>query len=74
MAPASPCRPNHIERGMINGVDVSGLTIAEADFIPGNILKGNIRGVFFIDNQASAEQEEVLKQAWSGALGGPLLE
>jgi hypothetical protein len=64
----------HIERGMINGVDVSGLTIGEADFIPGNILKGNIRGVFFIDDRASAEQEEVLKQAWSGALGGPLLE
>jgi hypothetical protein len=64
----------HIERGMINGVDVSGQTIAEATFVPGNVLKGNIRGVFFIDNQTSAEQEEVLKQAWSGALGGPLLE
>jgi hypothetical protein len=64
----------HIERGMINGVDVSGLTIAEADFAPGKMLQGNIRGVFFIDNQATAEQEEVLKQAWSGALGGPLLE
>jgi hypothetical protein len=64
----------HIEKGTINGVDVSGLTIAEVDFIPGNMLRGNIRGVFFIDNQATAEQEEVLKQAWSGGLGGPLLE
>jgi hypothetical protein len=64
----------HIDRGTINGVDVSGQTIAEVTFVPGNVLKGNIRGVRFIDNQASAGQEEVLRQAWSGALGGPLLE
>ena len=69
MAAASLCRPT-----TSNGADVSGLTIAEADFAPGNMLQGNIRGVFFIDDRASAEQEEVLKQAWSGALGGPLLE
>jgi hypothetical protein len=30
--------------------------------------------VFFIDDRATPDQEEVLKQAWSGALGGPLAE
>jgi hypothetical protein len=63
-----------IDEGTINGVDVSGLTVGELDFIPGNILQGNVRGVFFIDDRATPAQEQVLKQAWSGALGGPLLE
>jgi hypothetical protein len=64
----------NIARGSIDGVDVSGLTLAEIDFIPGNILEGNIRGVFFVDERATPEQERVLKQAWSGELGGPLAE
>jgi hypothetical protein len=63
-----------IDNGSIEGVDVAGLTVAEIDHIPGNILQGNIRGVFFVDNQATPEQEEVLKKAWSGSLGGPLAE
>ncbi|MGH2614670.1 MAG: DUF1326 domain-containing protein [Thermomicrobiales bacterium] len=63
-----------IDRGTIDGVDVSGLTVAEMDDIPGNILKGNIRGVFFIDENASAEQERVLRSAWSGEYGGPLAD
>ncbi len=63
-----------IDNGSIEGVDVAGLTVAEIDHIPGNILQGNIRGVFFVDNQATPEQEEVIKKAWSGSLGGPLAE
>ena len=63
-----------IDRGTIDGVDVSGLTVAEMDDIPGNILKGNIRGVFFIDENASPEQEQVLRRAWSGEFGGPLAD
>jgi hypothetical protein len=63
-----------IDQGTIDGVDVAGLTVAEIDAIPGNILKGNIRGVFFIDANATPEQEAVLKRAWSGELGGPLAD
>lgn len=49
--------PAHrIDRGTIDGVDVAGLTVGEMDDIPGNILKGNIRGVFFIDENATPEQ------------------
>jgi len=64
----------HIDRGTIEGVDVSGLTVAEIDHIPGNILEGNIHGVFFIDDAATPEQAEVLMRAWSGELGGPLAD
>lgn len=63
-----------IDRGTIEGVDVSGLTVAEIDHIPGNILQGSIRGVFFVDDNATAEQEVVLVKAWSGRLGGPLAD
>jgi hypothetical protein len=41
-----------IDRGTIDGVDVSGLTVAEMDDIPGNILEGNIRGAFFGGQEA----------------------
>lgn len=64
----------HITQGTVNGVDVSGLTVGEIDFIPGNVFQGNFRGVFFIDDRATPAQEEVIKLAWSGKLGGPLLE
>ncbi|HEX5500053.1 MAG TPA: DUF1326 domain-containing protein [Thermomicrobiales bacterium] len=63
-----------IDHGTIDGVDVAGLTVAEMDDIPGNMLQGNIRGAFFIDERATPEQERVLRDAWSGALGGPLAD
>jgi hypothetical protein len=62
----------HIQKGTIGGVDVSGLTVAEVDFIPANILKGNWKGVFFIDDRATPDQDRALRQAFSGELGGPL--
>ncbi len=64
----------HIDRGTIEGVDVSGLTVAEMDDIPGNVLQGNIRGAFFIDASATPEQEAALIRAWTGQLGGPLAD
>jgi hypothetical protein len=64
----------HIRRGHVEGVDISGLTVAEVDFIPGNVLEGNFRGVFFIDDRATPAQEEAIRRAWGGELGGPLLE
>src|SRR5689334_23093026 len=61
-----------IEKGEIEGVDVSGLVTGVAAFIPGNVLKGNFRIVRYIDERASAEQERVLLAAFRGKLGGPL--
>ena len=63
-----------IDEGTIDGVNVTGLTVAEMDDIPGTILQGNIRGVFFIDENATPAQEHVLRRAWSGELGGPLAD
>ena len=63
-----------IDRGQIEGVDVAGLTVAEMDDIPGNILQGHIRAVIFVDEDATPEQERVLRRAWAGELGGPLAD
>jgi hypothetical protein len=63
-----------INRGTINGVDVSGLNFALAAFIPGNVLAGNFRVVRYVDDRASQEQEAALLKAFRGELGGPLAD
>lgn len=64
----------HIRSGVIDGTDVSGLTLGSAVFIPGNVLQGNWRQCLFIDEKASPEQEEALLKAFRGRLGGPLAD
>ena len=62
----------HLDSGTINGVDVSGLTLAAVVFIPGNVLAGNWKQAVFVDDRATTEQEHAMLEAFSGALGGPL--
>lgn len=63
-----------VEKGDINGVDVSGLTICVLAHIPGNILEGNWRAVVYVDNRASPEQKQALLDVWTGKLGGPIAD
>jgi hypothetical protein len=62
----------HFDRGMIRGVDVSGLTVASAVHIPGNVLAGNWKQVLYVDEAASEEQYEGIVAMMTGELGGPL--
>ena len=64
----------HFDRGSIDGVDVSGLTLALAVHIPGNVLKGNWRAVVFMDEKASQAQEAALLNVYTGKAGGPIAE
>ena len=64
----------NLESGTVDGVDVSGLTVAGVVHIPGNILQGNWKVAMFVDDRATKEQEEALLNAWSGKLGGPLAD
>jgi hypothetical protein len=64
----------HFDKGMIRGVDVSGLTLANVVFIPGNVLAGNWKAALFVDERASDEQLEAIVDAFSGKLGGPLAD
>jgi hypothetical protein len=64
----------HIERGSVNGTDVSGLSFAFLNHFAGNILAGNWEVLFTVDDRASAEQVDALVSAWTGKLGGPLAD
>jgi hypothetical protein len=64
----------HIDRGEINGIDVSGRTIAALPHIPGNILAGNWKALVVIDDGASQEQQDAMLKVWTGALGGPIAD
>ena len=50
----------HFDKGSIDGVDVSGRTIALIAHVPGNILEGNWRAAVYLDNKVSPQQEEAI--------------
>ena len=62
------------DRGEIQGVDVSGRTIALIAHVPGNILEGNWRAAVYLDDQVSPAQEEAILAVYTGKLGGPVGE
>lgn len=61
----------HVDRGTIDGIDVSGLTIGLVAHIPGNVLQGNWKVAIFVDDTATPAQHNALLDVWSGKLGGP---
>lgn len=62
----------HIESGEVDGVDVSGLTVAAVGDTPKVMSDGNWRLGMIIDSAASDEQAEKLTAVFSGQLGGPM--
>ncbi len=63
-----------IDKGVIEGTDVSGLTIAAVAHVPGNILQGNWTAAIFVDAKASAAQEQALLKVYTGQAGGPVAD
>jgi hypothetical protein len=63
-----------IDKGEVNGVDVSGRTIALLAHIPGNILEGNWRAAVYLDDKVSQKQEEAILGVYTGKLGGPVAD
>ena len=63
-----------VDKGMIEGVDVSGITLAMLAHIPGNILQGNWRVMAYMDEKATEDQEEALLNVFTGKLGGPIAD
>jgi hypothetical protein len=64
-----------IENGSIEGVDVSGLTIAVSAHIPGNILTPKSwKAVVFVDDKSSADQQDVMLRLFTGQLGGAVAD
>ena len=64
----------HIDRGTIDSVDVSSLTLVALAHIPGNILKGNWRAVVVVDERATSSQMDAILAVWTGQKGGPVAD
>jgi hypothetical protein len=65
----------HFDKGEIDGVDVTGLTIVNVVHIPKNVLiPGSWRLVIFVDARADERQRKAILDAYSGKLGGPLAD
>jgi len=64
----------HVDKGNIEGTDVSGRTLVMLCHIPGNILKGNWSVRVYVDQNATEKQKEELLKVWSGKLGGPIAD
>ena len=60
-----------VESGEVDGVDVSGLTVAAMVDTPKVMSEGNWRLGVLIDDRASDEQAEKLGAVFGGQLGGP---
>jgi len=58
----------------VNGVDVSGHTLAMMAFVPGNILEGNWKAAVYLDDRVTPQQEEAILGVYTGQLGGPVAE
>jgi hypothetical protein len=61
-----------VESGEVDGVDVSGLTVAAMVDTPKVMSEGNWRIGMLIDDRASEEQVDKLGAVFSGQLGGPM--
>jgi len=65
----------HFDKGAINGVDISGLSMVNVCKIPGNVLTPKSWNVLvLVDDRASDAQFQALQDAYFGKLGGPLAD
>jgi len=64
----------HFDKGAVDGVDVSGHTLALLAHVPGNILKGNWKVAVYIDDKASEAQKQAIVDVWTGKKGGPVAD
>ncbi len=61
-----------VDRGEVDGVDVSGTTVAAVAESGRYMHEGNWKLGLLIDDSASEEQAEKLQGVFTGALGGPM--
>jgi hypothetical protein len=61
-----------VESGEVEGVEVSGLTVAAVGDTPKVMSEGNWRLGVLIDEKASDEQADRLAAVFAGQLGGPM--
>jgi hypothetical protein len=62
----------HVDSGQVDGVDVSGLTVAVFADTPPAMIEGSWRVGLFMDAKASEQQAAKLGGVFSGQMGGPM--
>ena len=60
----------HIDQGHFNGVSLDDLNVVVALHTPGNMADGNWKAAVYLDDQASAKQQEALGTIFGGEAGG----
>ena len=61
----------HIQKGNYdNTINLDGLNVVAVFHTPGNMLKGNWKAAFYLDEKATSEQSEALGKIFSGQAGG----
>ena len=65
----------HVDSGEIEGVDVTGQTVALSVHIPGNVLTpASWKAAVFVSDSASDEQQAALLKVFTGQLGGAIAD
>lgn len=64
----------HVDKGEVEGVDVSGCTIAAIAHIPGKPKDGGWKAAVYLDDGASDAQQEALLKVFTGKLGGAIAD
>jgi hypothetical protein len=62
----------HVQRGEVDGVDVSGHSVSIVADSPKRMLDGGWRVGLIIDDKASKEQADKLTGVFAGKVGGPM--
>jgi hypothetical protein len=63
-----------VDRGTVEGVDVSDRVVGLSVHIPGNVLAGNWTAVVYVDDRCSPEQQDALLNVFTGRLGGAIAD
>lgn len=65
----------HVDKGEIEGLDVSGQTVALSVHIPGNVLTpASWKAAVFVSDTASDDQQAALLKVFTGQLGGAIAD
>jgi hypothetical protein len=62
----------HVSEGRFGGTDLAGLNVIMAARTEGPMIQGNWTAAVYLDERASAEQQQGLGAIFGGAVGGPL--
>jgi hypothetical protein len=64
----------YVDRGTVQGVDVSDRSICMLSHIPGNVLAGNWKIAVQVDDRCTEEQQTALLNLFTGKLGGAVAD